>query len=157
MLHRYHVELVMLCTYTRINCLSLYHKTQSTKVINLSVRCYKWACTTHEHIEYLRKFSWDRFFPLFHIQWSNPFIHSLISSIKNVWALSMKSASNLASSEMSSESNIIRDVHFVDDAADERDQVTRIQAHALHIGSTNWIYSHFLCTSAWLAVRITER
>lgn len=65
----------------------------------------------------------------------------------------MKSANNLASSEMSSESNIIRDVHFVD----ERDQVTRIQAYALHIGNTDWIYSHFFCTIARLAVRITER
>lgn len=69
----------------------------------------------------------------------------------------MKSASNLASSEMSSESNIIRDVHVADDtAADERDQVTRIQANALHIGITNGVYSHF-CTSARFAVRITKR
>lgn len=45
-LHRYHVELVMLCTYTqRINCLSLYHKTQNTEVINLSA-IRKWSCTT---------------------------------------------------------------------------------------------------------------
>lgn len=62
----------------------------------------------------------------------------------------MKSTSNLVSFEMSSDSNITRSVHDIDDTVDERDQVTRIQAFVLHLPTP----TEFILTFARVLARL---